>query len=194
MALYTRAVRSSVFMKKVRTSPVFDFQGEELRVVDTPRVLKHEAGYSLIELMIGLVITTLMLGASIPAMSRYLRDHELLGFVENFAADLRLCRQRATTQSNNFVFTWNTVSESYTILDDNNNNGAADAGESVIGPKAMPDGLTLVNGPTNPFTTPVITFLPSGAANQGGQCRISDGRGLMRSVQLIRASGMVKIL
>ena len=171
-----------------------NFQGEELCVVESVRVLKQEAGYSLVELMVGLIITTLMLGASIPAMSRYLRDHQLLGFVENFAADLRLCRQRATTQSNNFVFTWDTVNERYTILDDSNNNGIADAGESTIGPTEMPDGLTLVNGPSTPFTTPVITFLPSGAASQGGQCRISGSNGLMRSVQVIRASGMVKIL
>jgi prepilin-type N-terminal cleavage/methylation domain-containing protein len=153
-----------------------------------------QAGYSLIELMVGLIITSLMLGASIPAMSRYLRDHQLLGYVENIAADLRLCRQRATTQGNNFVFSYDPDDKTYTILDDQNNNGSADSGEGTIGPKEMPDGITLENDSGNPFTSMTITFLPSGAADQGGQVNISDDNGLSRSVMLIRVSGMVKII
>lgn len=153
---------------------------------------RDEAGYSLIELMVGLVIMTIMLGTTIPAMSRYLRDHELLGFVENYAADLRLCRQRATAEGNNFLFLMG--AGGYTLVDDINNNGTQDSGEASIGPRAIPDGVTVTNDSVNPFLSTTIVFLPSGAANQGGQVRIADAHGLSRSVMLIRATGMVKVL
>jgi type IV fimbrial biogenesis protein FimT len=157
-------------------------------------LMKDRAGFSLVELMVTLVLTTIMLGAAIPALSRYLRTHELLGYVENFSADLRLCRQRAATQGNNFVFTWNAGAKTYTILDDTNNNGSADAGEPTIGPKEMPDGLTLTNGPSNAFISTTLTFTASGAASENGQVTIADANGLSRVVRVIRATGLVKVL
>jgi prepilin-type N-terminal cleavage/methylation domain-containing protein len=162
--------------------------------VRSSTLMKSQAGFSLIELMVTLILTTIMLGAAIPALSRYLRTHELLGYVENFSADLRLCRQRAATQGNNFVFTWNALTEEYTILDDTNNNGTADVGEPTIGPKAMPEGLTLTNGPSDPFVSTTLTFTPNGAASEGGQVTISDANGLSRTVRVLRATGLIKVL
>ena len=154
-----------------------------------------QAGFSLIELMVGVIITTIMLGVSIPAMVRYMTDHKTLGYAENLASDLRLCRQRALSQSNQFLFSWDSANKRYTLIDDANNNGVADNGETTIGPKTAPDGVTLTNGPSNAFTSlsPII-FLATGAANQGGQLRISDTHGITRDITVVRATGMVKIL
>ncbi len=155
---------------------------------------RRESGFSTIELLVALILTSIMLASSIPALSRYLKTHELLGTVENFAADLRLCRQRATTQGNNIVFSWNTGTNSYTILDDRNNNGTADLGEPTIGPKTLPDGMTLTNGTVNPFTGSSVTFLPSGSTSQGGQVKIANAAGLSRNIILLRPTSLVKIL
>jgi prepilin-type N-terminal cleavage/methylation domain-containing protein len=157
-------------------------------------LLKDRAGYSLVELMVALVLTGIMLASAVPALSRYLRTHELLGYVENFSADLRLCRQRAATQGNNFVFTWDAGAETYTILDDTNSNGVADAGEPTIGPKDMPVGLTLTNGPDNAFVSTTLTFTPNGAASENGQVTIADANGLSRVVRVLRSTGLVKVL
>ena len=151
-------------------------------------------GFSLAELMVGLVLTGIMLSASIPPLSRYLRDHQLQGWAENMSADLRLCRQRAVAQGNNFVFSWDAVAGSYAILDDRNDNGAADAGEPTIGPRRMPDTLILTNGPDNAFAGTSVTFLPSGGASQGGQVTLANQAGMSRVIQLLRPTGLVRTL
>jgi Tfp pilus assembly protein FimT len=144
--------------------------------------------------MVVLVVTAVMMGASAPALNRYLKTHQLIGATENFAADLRLCRQRALAEGNNFVFSWNADDRTYTILDDENNNGTADAGEGTIGPRELPDGITLTNGPSSPFSGPQVTFTPGGAASEAGQVTLADEHGLSRQILLIRATGLVKVL
>lgn len=151
-------------------------------------------GFSLAELMVGLVLTGLMLSASIPPLSRYLRDHQLQGWVQNMSADMRLCRQRAVAQGNNFVFSWDAAAGSYLILDDRNGNGSADAGEPTIGPRRMPPTLNLTNGPVDPFAGTSVTFLPSGAATQGGQVTLANEAGMSRVIQLLRPTGLVRTL
>ncbi len=149
-------------------------------------------GFSLIELLVGIVITGVMMAASIPALSRYLHDHELEGWAENLASDLRLCRQRAVAQGNNIVLSWDIANRSYTILDDLNNNGTADSGEGTIGPRQLPSSLTVANGPDNPFSGTSVSFLPSGAASQGGQLTLTNDAGMHRVIQLLRPTGLVK--
>jgi prepilin-type N-terminal cleavage/methylation domain-containing protein len=153
----------------------------------------RQDGFSVIELMVALIISTIMLASSIPALSRYLRDHNLLGTVENFAADMRLCRQRATTQGNNVVFSWDTSSKTYTIVDDENNNGSADAGEFTIGPKQIHDDITLTNGPGDPFVGSSVTFLPNGSASEDGELTFESEAGVSRSIILLRPTSLVKI-
>jgi len=154
--------------------------------------LGRASGFSTIELMVALILTTIMLASSVPALFSYMKTHQLLGSVENFASDMRLCRQRATTQGNNVVFSWDAGAGTYSILDDTNNNGSADAGESTIGPKQLPDGMTLANG-ASPFVGTSVTFLPSGSTTEGGQLTITNEAGLSRTITLIRATSLVKI-
>jgi Tfp pilus assembly protein FimT len=167
--------------------------GREETVLRLLSFHRREKGFSVIELMVALILTTIMLASSIPALSRYLRDHQLLGWVENFAADMRLCRQRATTEGNNVVFSWSMGSNTYWILDDTNNNGSADAGESTIGPKQLPDGVTFQASGSNPFAGTSVTFLPNGSASQGGQIALRNEAGVIRDVVLLRPTSVVSI-
>ena len=153
-----------------------------------------EEGFSLIELAVAFSLTAILAAATLPAMSRYLRTHQLTGAVNGMAAELRFCRARAASEGNNVVFSWNTESGTYTILDDDNDNGATDEGEAVVGPKQLPTGVTLANGPNTPFVGTSIIFQPDGSANQGGQFTLTGCNELSYEIQLVRVSGLVKVL
>jgi prepilin-type N-terminal cleavage/methylation domain-containing protein len=161
----------------------------------TPTPIRHgEAGFSLIELAVAASLTAILAAATLPAMSRYLRTHQLTGAVNAMAAELRFCRARAASEGNNVVFSWNADAGTYTVLDDDNNNGATDTGEAVLGPKDLPAGVTLTNGPSNAFVGTAIVFQPDGSANQGGQFTLTGYNELAWQIQLIRVSGLVKVL
>jgi prepilin-type N-terminal cleavage/methylation domain-containing protein len=161
-------------------------------MTNSTKRLRNEAGFSLIEMMVSLILMTILFGVAVPAMSRYMRTHEVLGAANNLAADLRLCRQRAVAESNNWIFSWDLGAGTYRMHDDDDNNGAEDAGERIE-EKTLDSDVTLDNGATA-FVDGAVTFLPSGAASQNGQLKVSGADGLERTIQLIRPTGLVKVL
>lgn len=157
-------------------------------------IRRGEEGFSLIELAVAIVLTTIMMLASLPALTRYLQTHQMVGAVNNMAADLRLCRSRAAAEGNDIVFTWSVANKTYTVLDDDNGNGSADVGEAVIGPRDLPDSVTLTNGPDTPFVGTSVTFQSDGSASQSGQFTIADTHGFSQEIQVVRVSGLVKVI
>lgn len=157
----------------------------------TPRI-RSERGFSLIEMMVSLVLMTILFGVAVPAMSRYMRTHEVLGAANNLAADMRLCRQRAVAEANNWIFSWDLDAGTYRMHDDDDNDGTEDSGE-VVQEKTIDSDVTLDDG-ASPFTDPEVTFLPSGAASENGQLKVSGADGLERTIQLLQPTGIVKVL
>lgn len=151
-----------------------------------------ERGFSLVEMMVSLVLMTILFGVAVPAMSRYMRTHEVLGAANNLAGDMRLTRQRAVAESNNWIFSWDLDAKTYRMHDDDNNDGSEDVGEQVV-EKTLDDDVTFGNGDA-PFTDDSVTFLPNGSASENGQLKISGDGGLERTISLLRPTGLVKVL
>lgn len=154
--------------------------------------MAHQEGFSLVEMMVSLVLMTILFGVAVPAMSRYMRTHEVLGAANNLAADMRLTRQRAVAEGNNWIFSWDLGAGTYRMHDDDDNNGTEDAGERIE-EKTIDSDVTLDDG-ASPFTDPEVTFLPNGAASENGQLKVSGADGLERTIELIRPTGLVKVL
>jgi prepilin-type N-terminal cleavage/methylation domain-containing protein len=57
--------------------------------------LRSDDGFSLVELAIGLIIITIILAMSIPAVQSMSNTYRLKGATENIAAQLRLAREKA---------------------------------------------------------------------------------------------------
>ncbi|HEX7877884.1 MAG TPA: GspH/FimT family pseudopilin [Candidatus Eisenbacteria bacterium] len=152
-----------------------------------------ERGFSLVELMVSIALMSIMFLVGLPAMNRYLKTNRLLAASANLAGELRLARQRAVSEENNVVFSWNLTDDKYRWLDDDDNDGSADTGEYVSEWRQLPDGIDLDAGAT-PLAGTSVTFLSSGSASQGGQLTVTNEEGLERTIQLVQVSGLVKVL
>ena len=156
-------------------------------------MLKRSNGITAVELMAGLVVFGILIAASLPAFRKYMSSQLVEGTVNRFAVNLRLARQKAATEGNNYVFSFDPVANSYQILDDDNNNGTGDAGELVHGPFTIPAELTVTNGPAVPFPGDTLVFHPNGTASNTGEVTISNAQGFSRLLSVVRSTGAVAI-
>ncbi len=157
------------------------------------RLLRQSSGITLVEIMAGLVVFGILIAASLPAFRKYMATQLVEGTVNRFAVNLRLARQKAATEGNNYLFSFDPGTNTYQILDDDNNSGSADAGEIVHGPFTIPAELTVTNGPAVPFPGDTLLFFPNGTASNTGEVTISNTRGFSRVLSVVRSTGAVAI-
>lgn len=151
-------------------------------------------GFTLIELGVALSIFGVLAMVSVPAITRYIQDYKLDGASSNLIGELRLCRHRAVAEANNYIMILDTAAETYTIVDDDNNNGEADTGEQVVGPMDLPGGMDLRNGPWIPFPDDKITLRPNGTADATGILTIRNDHGRERLLYMVSSTGFAKKL
>jgi len=156
-------------------------------------LLRRSTGVSLVEVMAGIVVFGILIAASLPAFRKYMSTQLVEGAVSRFAVNLRLARQKAATEGNNYLVSFNPATNTYQILDDDNNNSTADAGEIVHGPFTIPAELTVTNGPAVPFPGDTLLFYPNGTASNTGEVTISNTRGFSRLLSVVRSTGAVAI-
>jgi Tfp pilus assembly protein FimT len=175
-------------------------QGEEGRArerrereLETIRLLRKSSGITLVELMAGIVVFGILIAASLPSFRKYMATQLVEGTVNRFAVNLRLARQKAATEGNSYLFSFDPMANTYQILDDDNNNRAADAGEMVHGPFTIPAELTVTNGPGVPFPGDTLLFYPNGTASNSGEVTVSNTMGFSRILSVVRSTGAVAI-
>ena len=152
-----------------------------------------EAGFTLTELMVVLVIAGIVTAVAIPGLNKFLRSVDLNGQIQQAATMIRVVRQRAISANNNYVVTWDAVIKGWGWYDDDNNNGVQDGTEKHLSPVALPAWITVDNSLTNPFASPIITFLPNGSASESGTCIYTNSDGYARSLSVVRPTGMVTV-
>lgn len=89
----------------------------------------REAGFTLPEMMVSIGIFALLIGIAVPNMVATMPAVKLDGASRQLLGDLMWARGKAVEENNQFVVTFSNDNKSYTILDDTNKNGSADAGE-----------------------------------------------------------------
>ena len=154
---------------------------------------RHEAGFSLPELMVVLVIFGIMTAVALPGLNRFLRSVDLNGQVQSTATMIRVVRQRAITENNNYVLTWDNTTQGFGWYDDDNNNGVEDVTEKRKDPVPYAAWIIVTNSTTNPFASQITTFFPNGSASQSGTCLFTNSDGYVRSLSIVRPTGMVTV-
>jgi len=87
-------------------------------------------GFTLVELMIVITVMALLFAIGAPTFQTYRTQSRLKGATQQVASDLMAARMQAIKENNRFKVSL-INNHQYTILDDNNNNGAADSGEAT---------------------------------------------------------------
>ena len=151
---------------------------------------RRDAGFSLMELMVVLVIFAIVTAIALPGLNKFLRSVELSGTVEREATSLRVIRQRAITENNNYVAVLG-ANDNILWWDDDDNDGVKDGTEKTGENAPIPSWMTVTNDPGNTFASDTLTFFPNGSASESGTLIFSNADGYQKSLSVIRPTGMV---
>ena len=81
-------------------------------------------------MIITMAIIGIVSAIAIPNFSKWKEKHEIDGQAQKIYFDLMLARTAAVKSNNDVRVTFNLVANTYTIHEDNNNDGVVDAGEN----------------------------------------------------------------
>lgn len=133
--------------------------------------IEHETGVTLAELAVGLAIVGIMAGIVLSLVVNQMPKYRLAGATRQIVSDLMGARMKAVSQGNEFKVTFVNKHE-YTILDDDDNDGTADAGEllETRDIHAEYEAVTLTSN-NNPI------FHPRGTASNWATIRVTNEYG-----------------
>jgi len=181
-----------------------------MKMVNT---LNNDRGLSLVELITTMVIAGLLASAAIPNFTGWKTNYQIRTETEKIHMDLILARMTAIKNNNNVVVTFLDSQNKYTILDDTNNNLAADAGETLRSidldnemqygfyGSVMPDmDNNNVTENVKMGATDVVTFDARGQASVSGVLFLIHGSDLaqstnqrLRGINIIQATGAAEL-
>jgi prepilin-type N-terminal cleavage/methylation domain-containing protein len=157
------------------------------------RTRNRQAGFTVTELLIGMVVIGLALAASIPGFRQLLASNNLAEGGRQFAGHIRLARQMAVAEGLPYIVTWDDAAETYSIVRDEDQDGVADADEPTQGPFEMPDGVELANAGSGGFTGNQVVLNPNGTASESGSLRLNNHRGQLLRLTLLGPTAQVEI-
>jgi prepilin-type N-terminal cleavage/methylation domain-containing protein len=154
---------------------------------------RAEAGFTLTELAVVMIIFGIVAAIGLPGFNRFLRSLDLNGEVQRTASMLRVVRQRAVTENNNYCVYWDDVNQTVTWYDDDNNDGSKQGTEKKGDLGKYPKWLSVTESVSNPFAADTLIFFPNGSTNSSGSLIYSNVDGYFRSLSVVRPTGMVTV-
>ena len=145
---------------------------------------KKNYGFTLLETLIVIGIIGITAVIATPSIIAMLRNIRVNGAAKNLMSELMLAKFRAISENNKYIVTFDTTNNSFSIYDDNDNDGVADTNElykTVNIGTDYPDvrygyisgtigagGTVIASSITFSGTPPSITFNTDGTANKNG--------------------------
>ena len=147
-----------------------------------------QSGFTVAELLVGCALFGILAAISVPRFIAFQPALRLNGATRDVFAQLMWARARAVEENNRYVVSF-PDNHTLSILDDNNNNGAADVGETstVIDVQLSYPDITIAKGGGDP--DPV--FLPRGTTQGSTTITVTNSAG-SRTVS-VNITGVVKV-
>ena len=154
---------------------------------------RPDAGFSLAELAVVLVVFGILSAIALPGLNKFLRSLDLNGQVQSSAATLRVVRQRAITENNDYCATYDATARAFVWFDDDNNDGVKQSTEKSGQTQGLSSWITVTESVSNPFSSSTLIFYPNGSTNSSGSLIFSNADGYSRSLSVVRPTGMVTV-
>lgn len=159
------------------------------------RTLTSDRGFSALELMVALVISGMMLAATLPAFRTSFVEHRLKSAANQVQSAMRLTRAKAIAEDVGYLIAMYPSTNSYFLVQDTDGDGSPNWGtEPSEGPIDLPTGILLRNNLSQSFASDTIGFNANGTATSGGILAVENDRGEKMYIQLIQSSGICEVL
>ena len=159
----------------------------------TGRNRRREAGFTLTEIMVVLVIFGVMTAIALPGFNHFMRSLDMNNQVQVIATKLRVMRQRAITENNTYRCWYDGWARSFGWWDDDNSDFIYVFGEQWGPAQPLPAWVSVTNSASNPMTQFWTTFNPDGTASQSFTLVFTNSDGYSRTISVIRPTGMITV-
>lgn len=131
--------------------------------------MRNSSGFTLAELMIVAGLVGILSAIAVPAIVAEMPRYRLNGASRQVMSDLLAARMQAVSENNEFMVSFDVNNHQYTILDDDDNDGSADAGEI-----ATTKDLYSEYPEINFSSTRTLTFIPDGTVSNSGSLTVAS--------------------
>lgn len=148
-----------------------------------------QAGFTAVEMVVVITILGLAAAMSWGSVRDLMEQHRVNGAASQIATAMRLAREKAVAEGNNYILTFRTAQNDFQIWDDQGN-------DSLMGPDDsrqthdMPDACILAN--PSFFGANRVIFRPDGSTDASGSVVIRSGLS-QRRVDLLASTGKVTV-
>ncbi|MEW6684806.1 MAG: prepilin-type N-terminal cleavage/methylation domain-containing protein [Candidatus Edwardsbacteria bacterium] len=140
----------------------------------------NKRGFTLIELLVVITIIGITMAFAVPSLISQLPNYRLSSARRQILGDLRLCRQKAITEGNNFSVQFNQPAPNHYRI--------ANLATAQITTKRLPVGITITGAAFGDADT--VIFRANGSVVRGGYVGLRNTKGLVDSV-FVGMAGMV---
>ena len=175
--------------------------------------MNKEDGFTLVELIATMIILSIIMATAVPNFTLWKTNYQIRVEAERVHMDLLLARMTAIKNNNDVVVTFVSATNTYSILDDTNNNGTADSGETLNTRTLDNDvvfgfnGASILDMDNNSISqsvfmgaSDVVTFDPRGQADLSGVLFLIHANHLggndndkVRGINVIQATGAAEL-
>lgn len=134
---------------------------------DRPRFVKRDAGFTMIELLVGMVIVGMLAALGTSGWLSYQRTVEHRGSAQELVSALRNAQQASLAEASTYCVSFDTTNRSYQVF----KFACGGAGTSVKQPVNTQSSRVTLNSPaflqTDGSTNATVSFFPRGSATKG---------------------------
>ena len=149
----------------------------------------NERGFTAMEIMIVLGIVGLTIAASWGSIQGMIQQNRLTGATNQMVTHLRLAREKAVAEGNNYIVTFRLGANDYQVWDDEGN-------DVLLGPNdsrqnfPMPTGTLVQNAAF--FGANRVIFRADGTTNASGSVQVNNGE-FQRQINVLASTGKVTV-